>query len=88
LDPSAAGRRHTAEEQTVATDKTFSVTRHTLTTKKPFDEFIGEIEERAPVVPPAKFEELADSNLPEYELVYGNQSCQTGALLQWTLPDT
>ena len=52
----------------MATDKTFRVTRHTLTTKKSFDAFIGALEERAPVVPPATFEELADLNLPEHEL--------------------
>jgi len=64
----AAGWQQPAEEQTMATDKTFRVTRHTLTTKKSFDAFIGALEARAPVVPPATFEELADLNLPEHEL--------------------
>ncbi len=49
----------------MAIDKTFSVTRHTLTTEKPFDEFIGELEKRSPVVPPSKFEDLADLNVPQ-----------------------
>jgi uncharacterized protein (DUF302 family) len=52
----------------MSTDKTFSVTRHTLTTKKPFDEFIGELEKRSPVVPLSKFGELADLNLPQDQL--------------------
>jgi hypothetical protein len=38
----------------MSTDKTFSVTRHTLTMPKPFDEFIGELEKRSPVVPLGK----------------------------------
>src|SRR6516162_4564606 len=49
-------------------DKTFSVTRRTLTTSKPFDEFIGELEKRSPVVPPSKFQELVDLNLPQDQL--------------------
>lgn len=49
-------------------DETFSVTRRTLTTNKPFDEFIGELEERSPVVPPSKFQELVDLNLPQDQL--------------------
>jgi uncharacterized protein (DUF302 family) len=52
----------------MSTDKTFSVTRHTLTTPKPFDEFIGELEKRSPVVPLSKLEELIDSNLPPDQL--------------------
>ena len=50
------------------TDKTFSVTRRTLTTSKPFDEFIDELEKRSPVVPPSKFRELVDLNLPQDQL--------------------
>jgi hypothetical protein len=42
----------------MTTDQTFSVTRHTLTTEKPFDAFISELEERSPVVPPEVFGEL------------------------------
>ena len=52
----------------MTTDQTFSVTRHTLATKKPFGEFIGELEKRSPVVPPEVFGELADSNLPQDQL--------------------
>ena len=52
----------------MTTDQTFSVTRHTLTTEKPFDAFIGELEERSPVVPPEVFGELADLNLPQDQL--------------------
>jgi uncharacterized protein (DUF302 family) len=52
----------------MSTDKTFSVTRRTLTTSKPFDEFIGELEKRSPVVPPSKFQELVDLNLPQDQL--------------------
>jgi len=52
----------------MVTDKTFSVTRHTLTTPKPFDTFIGELEKRSPLVPPSKLDELIDSNLPPDQL--------------------
>ena len=52
----------------MSTDKTFSVTRRSLTTSKPFDEFIGELEKRVPVVPPSKFQELAELNLPPEQL--------------------
>jgi len=52
----------------MSTDRTFSVTRRTLTTSKPFDEFIGELEKRSPVVSPSKFQELADLNLPQDQL--------------------
>ena len=52
----------------MSTDKTFSVIRRTLTTSKRFDEFIGELEKRSPVVPPSKFQELADLNLPQDQL--------------------
>jgi hypothetical protein len=51
----------------MATDTTVRVTRHTLTTKKPCDACIGALEARAPVVPPATFEGLADQNLTAYE---------------------
>src|SRR5262245_28974488 len=64
----AAGWRRTSEEKTMVTDTTFSVTRRTLTTPKPFDEFIGELEKRSPVVPPSKLDELIDSNLPPDQL--------------------
>jgi hypothetical protein len=43
----AAGRRHPAEEQTMATDTTVRITRHALTTKKPCDACIGALEARA-----------------------------------------
>jgi hypothetical protein len=62
-----AGRWHTAEEKPMATDTTVRVTRHTLTTQKPCDACIGALEERAPVVPPATCEALADLNLPAPE---------------------
>ena len=52
----------------MTTDQTFSVTRHTLTTKKPFDAFISELEKRSPVVPPEVFGDLADLNLPQDQL--------------------
>jgi uncharacterized protein (DUF302 family) len=51
----AAGRRHPAEEQTMATDTTVRVMRHTLTTQKPCDARIGALEARA------------DRNLPAHE---------------------
>src|SRR5262249_53966332 len=35
---------------------------------KPFDEFIGELEKRAPLAPPSKFQELVDLNLPPDQL--------------------
>ena len=46
----------------------FSVTRHTLATSKPFDELVGELEKRAPLVPVSKLDELVASGLPQDEL--------------------
>ncbi|MEI9421099.1 DUF302 domain-containing protein [Mesorhizobium sp. Cs1299R1N1] len=54
--------------KTMATEQTFSVTRHTLTTDKPFEAFISELEKHAPLVSPEVLGELADLNLPEDQL--------------------
>ena len=52
----------------MSTESTFSVTRHTLTTSKSFDELIGEVEKRAPVVPVSKLDELVALRLPQDDL--------------------
>ena len=57
----------------MTTDQTFSVTRHTLTTKKPFDAFISELEKHSPVVPPEVIGDLADLNLPQDQLRRGSR---------------
>jgi uncharacterized protein (DUF302 family) len=71
-DPSlghfTARLRQIPEEEPMSADKTFSLTRHTRTTKKSFDEVVHELEKRSPVVPSEAFNELADLNLPEDQL--------------------
>jgi len=42
----------------MSSEELFEVSRHTLSTKKAFGEVIAELENRSPVVPPSKFDEL------------------------------
>lgn len=52
----------------MAAEATFSLTRHTLTTSKPFADLTVELEQRAPLVPVSKLDELVALGLSQDQL--------------------